>query len=184
MWWVVSTTPVCQNPQSFPNKLFERSQTSCLSGCQSRAFGQTQHATWHWNAIITGMFARLWDVQAAKREEWTMAVSSRACHRGGFDWHMLGHITGAGVDGGLPWDFQPSAMRKPPPWNWVKLGLGSASSPFTPALVPMQVLVEWKERPEALDGRPQPFPKRRKENHSQSQTWINLTLKIFLQIWL
>lgn len=100
--------------------------------CQSQGFGQTQHASWHWNAIITGMFSWVWDVQAVKRGERTMAVSSWACHHGRCDWHMLGWITGASVDGGLPWDFQPSACWNPPK-NWVRLRFGSAPSPFCPS---------------------------------------------------
>lgn len=59
------------------------------------------------------MFSGVWDAQAAKTGERTMAVSLRACHRGRLDWHMLGQITGAGVDGGLPWESQPVANRNP-----------------------------------------------------------------------
>lgn len=59
------------------------------------------------------MFSGVWDAQAAKTGERTMAVSSWACHRGRLDWHMLGQITRAGVDGGLPWESQPFANRNP-----------------------------------------------------------------------
>lgn len=103
---------VCQKLQPFP--INSENFTNMLSlHCQSQGSGQTQHATWHWNAIITGMFSGVWDAQAAKTGERTMAVSSWACHRGCLDWHMLGQITGAGVDGGLPWESQPFANRNP-----------------------------------------------------------------------
>lgn len=59
-----------------------------------------------------------------------MAMSSQACHCVGLDWHMLGWITGAGVDGGLPWDS---------PEIWVRLRFGSAPSPLLPKLGPSTV---------------------------------------------
>lgn len=119
---------LCQKPQPIP--INSENFTNMLSlHRQSRGSGQTQHATWHWNAIITGMFSGVWDAQAAKTGEGTMAVSSRACHRRRLDWHMLGHITGAGVDGGLPWVSQPFANRNPPKTG-SNLAFAFALSPF------------------------------------------------------
>lgn len=45
----------------------------------------------------------------------------------------------------------PSRLLSGTPENWVRLGLGSAPSPFAPALVPMQVLVERRIKPRASD---------------------------------
>lgn len=86
------------------------SQTCCLSIVNLNVLAKLNMPV----AIITGMFSCVWDVQAAKRRERTMAVSSWACHRVRLDWHMLGQITGAGVDGGSPSDSQPSATQELP----------------------------------------------------------------------
>lgn len=127
---------MCQKPQPFPINFAKLTNMLSLH-CQSQGSGQTQHASWHWNAIITGMFSCFWDVQAAKRGEWTMAMSSRACHRGRLDWHMLGPITGAGVDGGLPWDCWLPTIRNPrklgQTWAWAL-----PWAPFSQLLVPVQ----------------------------------------------
>lgn len=120
---------------TFPNNLRKTPHEHAVSlRCQSRRSGQSQHPVWHWNAIITGMFSRVWDVQAAKRGESTMAVSSRACHCVGFDWHMLGRITGAGVDGGLPWDSQPPGSRHP--WKLGQTWVWLCPEPFCPSFGP------------------------------------------------
>lgn len=82
-------TLLCQkkNPQPFPINF--ANTTNILSpGCQSQGSGQTQRATWHWNAIITGMLSCFWGVQAAKRGWRTEAVSSRGCHS---RWAWLAH---------------------------------------------------------------------------------------------
>lgn len=45
----------------------------------------------------------------------------------------------------------PSRLLSGTPENWVRLGLGSAPSPFTPALVRLQVLAERRIKPRASD---------------------------------
>lgn len=52
----------------------------------------------------------------------------------------------------------PASCYQKPPENWVRLGLGSAPSPFAPALVPMQVLVEEEDQASGPGWRPKPKP--------------------------
>lgn len=61
-------TCVSENRQPFAIN-FAKLTNMLSPHCQSHGCGQTQHASWHWNAIITGMFSCFWDVAAAKRRE-------------------------------------------------------------------------------------------------------------------
>ena len=76
---------------------------------------QTQHASWHWNAITTGIFF-LWFKKSGRPERETGSFGP--CHRKpvmayGLDCHMLAKITRAGVDGVLPLLSQSPLVSKP-----------------------------------------------------------------------